>query len=276
MKRLSLLFLPLLFLWAACDTDLAWEGEKDYAPATTKIYVEDLGIEDSVDVLPAGVPFSVARAVTNTGSGNASGYEVREEILQYVFQAAGGSAGWVPGDPDTHIVFSDSVQGPALGANALDSVRFSIPSLPCGLYEEILTLDSDDDLDETSERNNEGRHFFFVPSTQQFNINVVPVAPAIVHTAGRTNTHNFTITPAGAPGWIYGHFSFVATEGSTADTVPVPPDLTSPPLIRMFVTPREHNFTSGFEPSVTGKITVISQDGCVIKQETAKAIIEHS
>jgi hypothetical protein len=26
---------------------------------------------------------------------------------------------------------------------------------------------------------------------------------------------------------------------------------------------------------VTGKITVISQDGCIIKQESAKAFIEH-
>ena len=40
--------------------------------------------------------------------------------------------------------------------------------------------------------------------------------------------------------------------------------------------PDTHDIPSlGFQPTVTGKVTVISQDGCVVKQETARVFIEH-
>lgn len=273
--------LPLVLVFVcACNPNLAWIGEKTYDPMPVDtLFVEDLGVEDSVAILQP-TAFSIAHALANPSRQSvAGGYEVKEEILRWVFQAAGGSAGWVPGDPDTHIVFADSLSGPALAAGAVDSVSFGpIGPLDCGLYEQILTLDSDGEVDESDEQDNEERYFFFVPSTQQFNINVVEVEPAIFHAAGPTNTHDFVISAAGAPGWVFGHFSFVATEGSQARTMPAPPATGGPAAqtIQMIVTPREHDLPDlGFAPTVTGKITVISRDGCVVKQETARALVEH-
>jgi hypothetical protein len=135
------------------------------------------------------------------------------------------------------------------------------------------------------------QHFFFVPSAQQFNISVAPIPaggpmePTIFHApAAPTLTHTFTITtatttPPPSPQWVFAHFSFVATEGSTADTMPAPaaPGGPAPQIITMRVTPRTHNLAPlGFAPTVTGKITVISQDGCAIKQETARVLVEHT
>ncbi|NWG87407.1 MAG: hypothetical protein HXY26_07870 [Hydrogenophilaceae bacterium] len=233
-----------------------------------------------VDILTPAA-FGASRNVVNTSATTPvpAGYLVTERIVRWVFVAASGTVGWVPGDPATHTVYTQTVAGPTLGPGASAPINFGpVPSLPCGLYQETLTVDAGNTVTETDEGDNVGRHFFFVPSTQNFVINVIPVQTSIVHTAGPTNTHLFRITAAGAPAWRYGHFSYVANEGSTAATIPPrnTPGGPGPQVIQMVVTPKTHTISRfGLEPTVTGKITVISQDGCIIKQESAKAFIEH-
>jgi hypothetical protein len=141
-----------------------------------------------------------------------------------------------------------------------------------------MTIDTGDAVTESDEGDNVAERFFFIPSTQQFNIDVVDINPTITHDLGPTNTHDFVVNPAGATAWVYGHFSYVAKEGSTAATMPAPPANggPAPQVINMIVTPLRHAISGlGGSPTVEGKVTVISQDGCVVKQETATALIEH-
>jgi hypothetical protein len=266
---------------ASCS-NLTWVGPKTYVPPmVNQITVENLGVDDEVDILvPNLTGLTVSRTITNEGFLGAApaGYTIDETIVRWVFQAVAGSAGWVPGDPATHTVYSASVAGPALASGASAPVSFGpVPPLPCGLYQQTMTIDSGVAVTESDEGDNVAERFFFVPSTQQFNIDVAAINPTITHDAGPIITHTFTVNPAGATAWVYGHFSSVATEGSTAATMPAPPANggPAPQVITMTVTPQEHTIPGGFQPTVTGKVTVISQDGCVVKQETARVLVEH-
>ena len=289
------LFVIVLPLIGGC-ANLAWDaGPKVYAPPPTNtLTVTGLGVNAPVDLL-APAPFSASRTLVNTSSffSVPPGYLVTDTIVRWVFMATTGSAGWVPGNPATHTVFTQTVPGPALAPGASATVGFGPvlagAPLPCGLYQQTISVDSGNAVNETSETDNVTTHFFHVPSPQQFNIAVTPLLPAGNVLRHRppvaTPTHTFTVNPAvpvavlPTPAWVYAHFSFVATEGSTADTLPVPaaPGGPAPQVITMRVTPKPHNpGPSAFDPSVTGKVTVISQDGCVIKQESATVGMDHS
>lgn len=189
------------FLLSAC-ANLTWVGTKVYAPPETSILtVEDLGVDDDVAILnPAA--FSITRSVANSSSTMAvpGGYTINETVIRWVFQSAGGSAGWVAGDPATHTVFDQDQVGPPLAPGEIQPISFGlIGPLPCGLYQEILTVDDADAVSESIESDNEGLHFFFVPSTQQFNIGVNILDDQLAHNHGTTNTHDFVVNPAGAP-----------------------------------------------------------------------------
>ena len=274
----------------ACQPNLTWKDAKEYTPPAPKILVEGLGINDSVAIFAGPVPFSIMDTLMNTSLNAAVpvGYTLRERILRWVFQAVAGAVRWVPGDTLTHTVFADTISGPALPPEGRAAITFdSIPALPCGLYGETLTADLEDDVGESNEADNDGQHFFFVPSAQNFSIVVTPLVnpPELFHNHGTTATHTFTVAPvpapvAGAPPGTFAHFTFVATEGSTAATVPAAPAPIPPAglVITMQVTSIEHSLGGGglgFVPMLTGKVTVISADGCVIRQETARVLIEH-
>lgn len=274
----TVLLAAVTLVLTACRPNISWEGPKTYSLQTEQLQVDDLGIDDVVDILPPGTQsFTVTRAITNTSDRRVSaGYSITENIVLWVFQAAGGSAGWVPGDESTHTVYNATQTGPELAPGESAPISFSVViPLTCGLYQETLTVDSDNIIAESDEQDNEASHFFFVPSTQHFNITVTPIQDSLGHDLGPTHTHDFVITAAGAPGWVFGHFSFVAQEGSKADTVPAPPTpfAGASQTIQMFVTPKTHDSVSG---TITGKVTVISQDGCIVKQKTATAFVEHT
>lgn len=284
MRRSIIAFAVVLFSTIGC-TNLTWIGDKTYAPAATAtLDVAGLGVNDSVDILPPGAAPVATRAITNDSSVAApGGYEVTDVVTQWVFTANTGSYGFSAGDPATHTVFSGSAVGPALAPGQTQSLSFGpMPPLACGLYQETLTIDVGGDVVESNEADNSSSHFFFVPSDQQFAINVTTLTSGINHDAGDTPTHIFNIVPLlPTASWTYAHFTFVATEGSTAYTDPAPPvpapggpgGLTT---ITMHVVPKEHKIPSlGFQPTVTGKVTLISEDGCVIRQRTARVFVEH-
>ena len=257
------------------EPNLHWEGIKEYDPSSGKLMVEGLGINDSVDIVDP-VAFMVERKINNDGAADVStSYILHEQITPMVLQINTGSVGF---DTTDRVVFDQAIAGPALAVGATDSVNFGpIGPLPCGMYRERLRIDTTNAIAESNETDNESFHYFFVPSTQNFGLSKNEILQGIGHEVGRTATTTFTITP-GIDTVIFAHFSFVSTEGSTADVVPPPPITVLPgaPLtVTMFVTTQEHQVTSGFELSITGKVTAISADGCIIRQESAKVYVEH-
>jgi hypothetical protein len=262
-NRLLALFglLPL----AACN--LAWEGDKGYAPPpAATVAVGGFGINDDVDIIGGALPITVTRNVTNTGAlPVAAGYDITEEVELLVFSRTAGAAGWSSGPPATHLLYSCTQPGPALDPGDSVAVSFTFPgpgctaaptappagALACGMYQETLTIDAGGDVAGDSAADNAATHFFFVPSAlPRLNLSVTPnpnadpnqtVVPvqrvqvaAFAYPAGvgPVVTHAATIdsAPAGG-GWIYNGLSPVAgrLSGAVATLVPAPPITVAPP-----------------------------------------------
>ena len=239
--------------------------------------VEGLGINDSVDII-SPTTFTVQRNLVNSDSGDVGdAYVIHERIQPMVFQAIVGNYGFdtIAGAP----VFEQSIAGPQLSAFALGSADFGpIGPLGCGMYKEYLSIDTLNSVAESNENDNDSEHFFFVPSTQNFGLSKTELVTGVEHSIGTVVTTTFTITAGATFDVNYAHFSFVATEGSTAVSIPPPPLLVTAGNtlnVNMEITVQEHTFTSGFESSIYGKVTCISEDGCIIKQEGAKVYTEH-
>jgi hypothetical protein len=249
---------------------------KTFTPAQTgKILVEGFGVNDSVAVLPVGTsPTNVSIGLANRGSGTVSGaYAVREVIE--VFALRSPPVRFEPVDT----VFDAVFPGPtpiAAGDTAAFSAAVTVPAT-CGLYRETLIADTADAVDESDETNNRRVDWFFIPSNQQFNIMVNVLDDDITHEMP-VNTHTFTVTASFVPpvdSVFLGGFTFVATAGDLASIDLAPGKYPLPLVIQMTVTPRTHVIPGGFAPTVTGKVTVISKDGCVVKQQTARVAVQH-
>jgi hypothetical protein len=259
------------------DPNLTWDGEKTYDPSIDKIMVEQLGISDSVDIV-SPTTFTVQRDLLNSDSGDVSGaYVIHERIQPMVFKAIVGNYGF---DTIADVtIFEQSIAGPQLSAFALSPISFGpIGPLGCGMYKEILRIDTLNSIAETNENDNQSEHYFFVPSTQNFGLSKTELVTGVEHSIGAVVTTTFTITAGATFDVEYAHFTFVATEGSTAVTFPAPPQTITAGTtlnVNMQITVQEHTFTSGFESSIYGKVTCISEDGCIIKQEGAKVFTEH-
>ena len=134
------------------------------------------------------------------------------------------------------------------------------------MYQVQLEVDSDDVVDESRlyENDNETRHHFFVPSDQKFNITKIasrqsPPGPAVA---------TFAVTKPFGSAANRVFYQALTQRGGTVFTVPAPPVALNlnfgKPLIVMSAFPGPPGPFEG----VTGKITVISEDGCIIKQES--------
>lgn len=266
--------------------NLEWVEPKIYDPPAGQIEVEKLGIDGTVDLLPPGTSaIVISHQLTNSGLRSVpAGYQITETIVQWVFQRRPASVGWVAGDPATHTVATLAQAGPALAPGETATITFGpFPVNDCGLYSETLTADTTGIVTESSRGDNDDEHLFFVPSAQRINIAVAPASTGISHEVGRAGTNTFTITSAGGTPpnqWMYTGFSFIATEGSTANTVPAPapgvPVGPGPQIIQMFVNTVEHDIPDlGFSPTIKGKVTAIATDGCVIAQKAAEVFVEH-
>lgn len=281
-KKNLALFVTVLAM-SAC-ANLVWVEPKTYTPGSSEIEVDGFGINGPVDILPVGTSsVMISHVITNDGSSPvAAGYEITETVVQWVFQRNVFSVGWRAGDPATHTMAALTQSGPALAPGQSATIVFGpFPVGSCGLFGETLMLDGTGIVAETSDQDNEDEHLFFVPSSQVINISTNVVNDTLFHRVGRTKTHEFVINSGGAGNqWLYSGFSTIATEGSTADVNPRPVvgalSGPAPQTIDMFVIPEVHKFSGlGFAPSVKGKITVISPDGCVVKQKVAEVLLEH-
>lgn len=286
MSNIMYIVLAVCILMSTGCANLTWSEPKTYAPPpTATLTVDGFGINGPVAILPPGPgPITVSHPITNAGIGAVpAGYVVTDTVIQWIFRGSPTTGyGWVPGPPATHTVPTAPASGPPLAAGATAVVSFPPFLVPntCGLFSETLTLDTSGVVAETNEADNVDAtpHLFFIPSTQQFNIAVTKINDSLFHADGDVATHTFTITPAGAPGWIYAGFSFTTNEGSTAYTDPPPLGLggpLSPPTITMHVVTQKHMIAQLGAGQLTGKISVISNDGCVFKQQTATVLIEH-
>lgn len=273
-----------IFVSTGC-ANLTWVEPKTYAPPPSgTVMVDGFGINGPVTILQPGPgPITVSHPITNSGTVAASaGYSITDTVIQWIFQGNPVTGyGWVPGPPATHTVTTAPAAGPLLAPGATAVVTFPPFLVPntCGLFSETLAIDTANAVVETSEADNvdPAPHLFFIPSTQQFNIAVTTINDSLFHADGDVATHTFTITPAGAPGWIYAGFSFTTNEGSTAYTDP-PPSLPSGPLpqiITMHVVTKKHSNPQLGPGQITGKISVVSNDGCVFKQQSATVLVEH-
>ncbi|NVO55885.1 hypothetical protein HW561_08805 [Rhodobacteraceae bacterium B1Z28] len=282
-KKSDFLIVFGVILVGSC-ANLVWVEPKVYMPGSTEIEVDGFGINGPVDILPRGTSaVTISHEITNAGSSAVpAGYQITETVVQWVFQRNVTSVGWLEGDPATHTIAQLTQSGPALGPGESAVISFGpFPVGSCGLFGETLELDTTNIVVESSNQDNEDEHLFFVPSNQIINITATTINGALFHKNGRTLTHQFRINSGGAGNqWLYTGFSWIATEGSSADAVPTPtgrvPQGPAPQLINMFVTPKDHKHSPlGFGPSVKGKVTAISTDGCVIKQKAVEVLIEH-
>ena len=274
------------------NPNLAWGPRQSYAltgPLTHEMFLEGLGINDFVDVLDTVQPFTIGRDFTNTANfaPAAGNYLYSLVIRQMIFQSfnLGGQliTGWVPGPDATHTVYERDEIGPALNPgetfraefNHIDpALDFNTPrDSRCGLYEATLQVDSDDFIAETNEQDNVVRHYFFIPSRQIFNLKVLPPRPVTIRGRAKVQTHTFEISGVGGIGPVMVDYRQFSVQGGLIDlsTNPKPPTLginvtpTKPATIKMFAKPLAQG-----NSSASGKITVFSKDGCIIKQESAQ------
>lgn len=272
------------------NPNLAWGARQSYAltgPLTHELFLEGLGINDFVDVLDTVQAFTIGRDFSNTSNfaPTAGNYLYSLVIRQMIFRSynLGGRiiTGWVPGPDATHTVFTADEIGPALNPGETFRAEFrdidpvldfnSPRDSRCGLYQATLQVDSDDFVAETNEQDNVVRHYFFIPSRQIFNLSVTPHAPVTLRGPGKVATHTFKISGVGSIGPVVVDYRSFSTQGNlniNLETTPAPPvrrtvTPTNPVTIKMFATPIRQG-------SASGKITVFSEDGCIIKQESAQ------
>jgi hypothetical protein len=322
LQKPILIALVAVLLLYGCESNLAWQGTKAYVPPSAeKINVDGFGINDDVDVLPSGAltpPIHFTRTITNTSKTPVSaGYIIRERVVHWIFRAIAGTAGYIEGPASTHLILECQQPGPALAPGASATIDFMFPgpqcrqinppgatltALPCGLYQETLTIDTNNNVRETNEGDNESKHFFFVPSNvQKINITVLPdpaipnanmriVAGRIIalpNTPPNTPALRFIVAPipltavysvrgrnivigslAGNRGVHFPALPIVNTTGITG----IAYNVTTNPNYVGACTDILNNV---YEEKIDSKITAISLDGCVIAQKVGKVSVWH-
>ena len=323
LSRITLILFTAVFV-SGCMSNLNWvdPADKVYDPPPTSTVTIEFGINDVVDQLPSGdLPITVQKTITNDGTkAITAGYNIVENVLGMNFIAAAGHAGYVPGDPATQTVFFCSQPGPALAPGDSATIQFVLGSpacpalippppappiteLPCGVYQETLTIDVPDVINETDENDNEDEHYFYVPSdVQTININTVrnPTGNPNVFVVGTTVkvvafafppppatpsilTHNYTtgVVPAGSAYRVNARSPRVSPISGTSCALTPAMPATAPPSPgggftctipdTSFVGPVCNSFLGNvpvFEENLNTKITAISADGCIIRQKT--------
>ena len=269
----------------SCSPDLILVKDKIYHepgnPASViaidTIFLPGFGINDNVVTLPPAARFEVSRLAANIGRVNAPpGYIISDSIVRMVFIGIHGSYGFVDGPSPTHTTILPNETGPAIPVGDSTLITLGpVDSLECGLYKQIMIIDSTDIVQELNEFNNTRVNYFFIPGQNFCSINKNTFFDNLAHDVGPTVTHQFIITPLPGDTCIFAGFSYVTSDGSTATTLPPPPVnlITAPLTVSMEVTPKHHDWPLG--EHLSGKITVIGTDGCSIRQENAEVWIEH-
>lgn len=286
-------YIPPNLLWGERSSFVV-EG-----PSTTELTIDGLGIDGRVDVLNDDRPFVIAENFSNRSVQPVfSDYLYSIRIVRMIFQASGGTVGWVAGPPATHTVYYEELDGPTLTAGESFRAEFG-PIDPlvdfsnqngfeCGMYEVELVVDSDDDVFEgmLNEDDNSTRHYLFVESDQTFSIqrNTLVAGPVFAPIITPLPFASFDIT---VPAWSTAETLYlvgfahtmrsqkdakitVAPTPSIEFNLGAPPSFAPNAMVMSVVDPtRNARREFGIQPVETGKITVVSEDGCVIRQRSA-------
>lgn len=282
-------FIPFILICFGCprppiNVDLTWTST---APAILPgvidtLEIEDLGIADTVYVLSGNTLQSVSKQIRNVsaiGLPSGSGYNVRVVLEQYAFQAVlTGTIGYVP---TGNILVDTLLPGPSPIASQ-DSALFTASlnqQLACGLYKLTMQIDSaGQNFNDSNLANNLYEDFIFAPSNQLFNVQLLTPDPAqISESAPPPVTHTFNVT-AGNPavtGVLYATLKVQATHGSTAISAPAQPVRLTPLPAVINVTVKPSAPPVDVIEDVLLKVTLFSDDGCVLRQKTARVKVLH-
>lgn len=187
--------------------------------------------------------------------------------------------------------------GVRLAPGQSDEALFSFDTglLTCGMYEVELTVDSEDVVAEgrMGELDNVTRHYLFMENKRQ-DFSIRKRLPQLITSwKGQTPLQAFAqfdvFAPAGSPPIFRGFAHTQRSPGVAMDTIPAPsnapiaiapmngPEITmrfsyDPPLVPW--PPIEEEDFFGIPRVNTGKVTLISQDGCIIRQRSASLTVE--
>jgi hypothetical protein len=323
-KRTQILVCASIFVLASCTTNGDWEGDKTYIPPpASQVQLIGFGVNDSVDVLASGaLPITITRDIVNSGNISFSGYTVTEDVILTTLVAVGGTAAFVVSSPAQQTVFTCMQPGPDVPAGGSATVTFTfpgpdcvqvnpasppaapLPALPCGLYQEVLTIDPADDVIETDEGDNVAIHYFHVPSTvQTLTINTVRNAGAGI-TPGPgpddvtvmfntpapalTHTHTINATPAGSAFIANAPTPVVAPVSGDILTVPgmplgaLPAGVVGPQVVTVTVTPNAtfvgpltDILLDAYVERIVSSLTAITVDGCLVRSASHPVNIIH-
>ncbi len=188
------------------------------------------------------------------------------------------SIGYLPGG---NIVIDALLPGPSPIARK-DSAIFTANlnlTLACGLYKLSMTIDSTgSNFRDVDLGNNLYEDFIFAPSDQLFNVQLATPNPAsITESAPPPIVHTFNVT-AGSPnvtGVLYASLKVQATLGSTATSAPVQPFRLTPLPATINITVQPSAPPVDAVEDILLKVTLFSDDGCIIRQQTARVQVLH-
>jgi hypothetical protein len=259
--------------------DVNWIGQKTYRPSSIRsTHINGFGINATVDELPAGTgQIVVSKRVKNTTSvAVPAGYNIHEKIVKLGLRVVvGGSAGYVPGA----VIVDFDQSGPALSPNQTTPVLIPsqgvilLPQPSCGLYLETLTV-----------MGHSQRHFFYIPSNMDVRIRVRPPGQQTIDHAAAPGQIATLIVTRATPQTRYRLFynnPVVGTMGSEGRLVaPRPSGAIWNGIARVtYRTTRLHTHNPGMDfpmnEEMNGMITVITVDGCTIRQKSVRLRIVH-
>ncbi len=279
------------------EPNLKWIGEKKFwrlNPQTgmlveispdTILYINGMGLNDSVTVLPNNVDsIWVSHRYQNDASvAVATPYIIGEKIYVKRLIIAGNSAGYV--DDPSQVVYQSSIPGSLLPAQGIDTAWFGPFTLPCGMFKQELKLDTANSVKESNEGDNEVTKTIFMPSNQYFTLKKKVLIATCDHNLppGTVVSQFEVIVPAVPPPDTFSVYVTLYTYKNGAGASDKT-ELNPPPVVRVgpgttqifdmeIKELQQHEWAPGNAHS--GKITVISEDGCIIRQKSAGLFIEH-
>jgi len=297
---LAILLVFYLFLWGCTPppVNLVWsKDEPNIIPAAADtLILDELGIADTLYVLEGTTLTSISKTIKNSSSNNLTGgrvFDIQVVVEPFLIQSIDGVVTFIPGG-DT--IYNQLFSGPS-SITAGNSVTFEAATsdliLTCGIYKVSMIIDPASNIEETTDSDNSYSDFISVSSTQQINIEFNQPDPVVVkRPTGRPHLqpvpgpdmpiHGFTITSAGAFSANYIAWNVTGAAASTVTTAPngppspsvvlplIPPPRPIPVSLPIFLSAAA--YIEGTE-EILCKVTLISDDGCVIKQKTATILI---
>ena len=266
------------------NLDLTWEegiGLISPTPVDTIDLEEQLNVNDTVFVLPTNRLDTITWEMENLGPANVSSvHNIRFLLIRQLFLANLGTGQIGYQDRDT--IIDELGPGPnPLSAGSSAPVVFAIDTnLDCGLYKAVGIVDGDGNFAaDTNFVNDTVVDWVFVQSTQRFNLTRTTPGRVIQHleSGGPAQpSHTFGITSGSptAPQAIYTFFKVNPPGNSVITSAPIPPvTLNLPAGIATTVDP-DVTLNDVIETKIV-KVTVVSTDGCILKQRAGITEILH-